>query len=139
MKCIDKERWLKYLKGEMEDNERVEITDHIEICERCREMAQKLSETLKILDSLDALDAEPQFATMVAGKIGKRHQVRPWERIVLPAIAATAAILSIVIGIFLGQSLYTSSQTDNSAITSTETAFQSYGAGPMNLNGNGGI
>ncbi|MBD3285197.1 hypothetical protein GF359_02270 [candidate division WOR-3 bacterium] len=110
MKCFNKKQWLKYLKGEADK----EIRNHIEECEKCRETAQRLMETYKTLNCLEGLDADPQFAAIVTAEIRKKHKVRTWERVVLPAVAAAAAAVSICLGIFLGHNLYAVMQVDNS-------------------------
>ncbi|MBN2380177.1 zf-HC2 domain-containing protein [candidate division WOR-3 bacterium] len=130
MKCIDKEKWLKYLKGEIDKTQREEIRGHIRECEKCRKMASQLTAAFESLDDLDGLNADPQFTTRLIGMIRKTHQVKPWERFLLPAVAATAALLSIFLGIFLGQNLYAVMQEEpNQANEAIESYY--YQSGPV--------
>jgi predicted anti-sigma-YlaC factor YlaD len=131
MKCIDKEKWLKYLKGEIDKTLGEEIRGHIRECEKCREMAKQLTAAFESLDALDGLNADPQFTTRLRGVIRKTHQVKPWERILLPTVAATAALLSIFLGIFLGQNLYTAMQEEESDQAYESIESYHYQGGPV--------
>lgn len=142
MNCLNKTQWLSYLKGEIEENERGELSRHLEQCAECRDLARELKmvfQTLDGLDKLDGLEPGPGFTAKVKQEILGLRQVRGWERILLPALASAAAVLSLGLGIFLGQSLYSMLHSDESTRNSTQTANLYYEGAAVEFYDNGGI
>jgi len=139
MKCIEKKKWLAYLKGELDECQRKELGEHLDQCPRCRELAGGLKMAFAELDNLEGLEPRPHFSAIIRQEVLNRQRVKWWQRVALPAVATAAAVLSIALGIFLGQSLYSMLHSDESTRNSTQTANLYYEGASVEFYDNGGI
>jgi anti-sigma factor RsiW len=106
MDCIDEKKISAYLDGELRDDERARIETHLEECAACRAGANELAAVSDALEVLDGLEPDPYFATRVKWVSTTRKQQGWFSRVLVPAAAATAAALSLLLGGFLGKALY---------------------------------
>lgn len=126
MRCVDKKRWLAYLKGELKEHQRRRLKMHLKQCSRCRKLAQELSFSYQALDVLDGLEPDIGFTTRVVQRARDRRQLKGWRRVILPAVATTIAVLSVALGIFLGQNIYVAMESETSSPTPEQTAYRTH-------------
>jgi anti-sigma factor RsiW len=138
MKCLDKKTWLSYLRGEMDEKLGREIRIHLESCSKCKALASELSIAYDSLDLIPAIKHDYSIISKVKLRIGETRQEKGWERAIVPAVAAFVGALSIVMGAFLGRSIYEIAQGDDSS-QDAYTSNVYYGGGVpnelMNLEG----
>ncbi|MBN2380172.1 zf-HC2 domain-containing protein [candidate division WOR-3 bacterium] len=129
MRHINKKRLSAYLDGELNENLRQEIKIHLEVCKYCQGLVAELKTVSQSLEILEDLDPTPFFSKRVRSKVLEKTQVRGWRKVMVPALASTAAALSIILGGFISQEMLgDSSGTD----TGTETELASYlGTSPV--------
>lgn len=106
MNCVDKKKISAYLDGELSEDERPRIENHLEECATCRAEADELAAVSDALDVLDGLEPDPYFAARVKRLATGRKQ-RGWlARTVVPIAATAAAATFLLLGGFLGQALH---------------------------------
>ncbi len=103
MTCIDGKILSAYLDGELPEEERPAIQEHLALCAACRREAAYLTFVSEVLDSLEGLEPSPYFAPRLKHLVSRRERMRRVGRI---AVAAAAAALSLLLGGFLGRALY---------------------------------
>lgn len=134
MKCIDKKRWLAYFKGEFREDEKRGFDLHLEQCESCRRKSREYSSSFKALGALESLEPDAGFTARTLESIRGHRQIKLWPRLVVPAVATAAAVLSVALGIFLGYELYSAmlnGQSDQQThLTSTYPVEAQYGVPP---------
>jgi anti-sigma factor RsiW len=106
MACIEEKKLSAYLDGELPEEERAAIREHLAICAACRREAANLSFVSEVLNSLEGLEPSPYFAPRLRHLLSRRERGRRVGRIVVGAAAAAAAALSLLLGGFLGRALY---------------------------------
>lgn len=106
MTCIDGKRLSAYLDGELPEEERVIVREHLALCAACRREAAYLAFVSEALGSLEGLEPSPYFAPRLKHLVSRRERGRRVGRIVVGAAAAAAAALSLLLGGFLGRALY---------------------------------
>jgi anti-sigma factor RsiW len=106
MDCIDKKKISAYLDGELPEDERARIEIHLEECAACRAEAEELTAVSNALDVLDGLEPDPYFASRVKRLALLQKQNGRLKRVLVPAAATAAAALSLLLGGFLGKTLY---------------------------------
>ncbi len=105
MACIDGKKLSAYLDGELPEEERPAIEEHLALCAACRREAAHLAFVSEALDSLEELEPSPYFAARLRHLVSGRERGRRVRRVVVAAAAAAAAV-SLVLGGFLGRALY---------------------------------
>jgi predicted anti-sigma-YlaC factor YlaD len=106
MACIDEKNLSAYLDGELPEEERATIREHLALCAACRREAAYLAFVSEVLDYLEVSEPSPYFAPRLKHLVSRREHGRRVGRIVVGAAAAAAAALSLVLGGFLGRALY---------------------------------
>jgi anti-sigma factor RsiW len=106
MACIDEKKLSAYLDGELPEEERPAVQEHLALCAACRREAARLAFVSEVLDSLEGLEPSPYFAPRLKHLVSRRERGRRVGRIVVAAAAAAAAALSLLLGGFLGRALY---------------------------------
>lgn len=139
MKCADKEILSAYLDGELSQTQKAEIRKHLEECEECRKVAAGLTSVCDVLDALEGLKPDIGFTSRLLEKVHDRRQVKGWHRVVLPAVATVAAVLSIALGVFLGYNLFEAMQNGTSTQNSEQTAYFYDEGAPMEFYNQGGL
>jgi|GEM_PF-1212203 len=104
MACIKGKKLSAYVDGELGEEARAVIREHLASCPACREKVARLSFVAKALDSLEGLEPGPYFARRIRLSV-----IRParggWSRRFVVGAAAAGA-LSLAFGWFVGRALY---------------------------------
>ena len=106
MACIDEKKLSAYLDGELPPEESAALEEHLARCAACREELSRLAFVSEALETLDGAEPDPYFAPRLK-RLAVAERGRGWaRRAFVPAAAAAAAALSLVLGGFLGRALY---------------------------------
>jgi anti-sigma factor RsiW len=106
MACIDQKKLSAYLDGELPPEENAALEEHLARCAPCREELSRLAFVSEALEALDGVEPGPYFAPRLK-RLAVGERGRGWvRRAFVPAAAAAAAALSLVLGGFLGRALY---------------------------------
>lgn len=113
MKCYKiKKRLSAYLDGEITEEERKIISEHLAGCEKCHEELAAFSKVQDSLRVLRGMDVPSYFMTRLRQQLREETQPLPFlERIrsvVISAGTAVAIIVSLFIGNQVGRTLYQS-------------------------------
>jgi anti-sigma factor RsiW len=107
MACIDEKKLSAYLDGELPPEESAALEEHFARCAACRDELSRLEAVSEALETLDGAEPDPYFAPRLK-RLAVAERSRGWaRRAFVPAAAAAAAALSLVLGGFLGRALYT--------------------------------
>ena len=106
MACIDEKKLSAYVDGELSREDAAAIREHLAHCAACREELSRLAFVSEALETLDGAEPDPYFAPRLK-RLAVAERGRGWaRRAFVPAAAAAAAALSLVLGGFLGRALY---------------------------------
>lgn len=106
MACIDEKKLSAYLDGELPPEESAALEEHLARCAACREELSRLAFVSEALETLDGAEPDPYFAPRLK-RLAVAERGRGWaRRAFVPAAAAAAAALSLLLGAFLGRALY---------------------------------
>jgi anti-sigma factor (TIGR02949 family) len=112
MKCSQVQRKLSaYLDGEVTDNERKVIEEHIKTCTQCNEELTSLAELGTTLESLKGIQVPAYFRARLRQRIKDDISVQitifdKIRRMVLPVAVTTALVVSLLCGSYIGRFLY---------------------------------
>ncbi|MGB3340442.1 MAG: zf-HC2 domain-containing protein [bacterium] len=100
-----------YLDGEIRDNERQLIEEHIKTCTQCSKELTALTELGTTLDTLKGIQVPTYFRAHVKQRIKDQAFVQiPFfekiRRVVFPLAATAAIVVSLLFGNYIGKSLY---------------------------------
>jgi len=124
MQCIQVKKMLpEYVLGEMDDNNREQIKQHLDHCENCRLAYNKLYKVSTLFEKLPENEPDEilksRFYTMLANVSESVLQRRPhnfyfsigdwWARRFVPQVAV--AVVSLLLGFFAGYTLSTNGET----------------------------
>jgi anti-sigma factor RsiW len=133
MKHPDRKKLSAFLDGELPEEERRGISEHLALCEECRKEAERLTDVLSVLEEARELEPSPWFLTDLKRRIrGERaeggSQIPLLERIkrlwipLVPLGATALLALSLFIGNVMGKVIY---PTTAYASTTSETLLGS--------------
>ncbi len=106
MACIDGKKLSAYVDGELPPEDAAAIGEHLARCAACRDELSRLAFVSEALETLDGAEPDPYFAPRLK-RLAVAERSRGWaRRAFVPAAAAAAAALSLVLGGFLGRALY---------------------------------
>lgn len=110
MKCKSiHKNLLFYLEGNMMEEKRREIAEHLQHCEACRNFEHELELTLGIIDSEKNMPVNPFFYTRLKAKLENQSapsfsQQRNFVlRFIQPAVFSLLMLIGIYAGIKIGQ------------------------------------
>jgi hypothetical protein len=106
MKHINERTMSKYFDGELGAAESAVVEEHLEGCARCREAFKQLGALSNKLDALPAAEPSPYFASRVKRAAAEKRNASLTTRVLIPIAATAATLASLVIGGYLGQSIY---------------------------------
>jgi hypothetical protein len=96
------DRLSAYLDGDLPEEEREGIAQHLRQCVRCAEEERALKETLALLRNLPARKAPPELLEGVRRRIGKERAKTPlWKKLLLPAHIKLPLEAAAVVLVFL--------------------------------------
>jgi anti-sigma factor RsiW len=129
MKCSrSKKKLSAYLDGEMPEQEREVISQHLQQCEECRGEVAAFSAVTDALNTIEGIEVPPYFMTRLRQQV--REQAKPvpfFQRIrglAVTAATAVAVVASLFIGNQAGKTLYRSiAQTPEPVIAETNNIF----------------
>lgn len=126
MKCSRiKRRLSAFLDGEVSEQERQFIKEHLKSCEHCQIELEKLSQVSDILDIIQEIEVSPYFITRLKQRIADQKQkslirlpLTEWiKRALVPAVTTLLVACSLFIGGQLGKAIY---QAGNEDVVGTE-------------------
>jgi anti-sigma factor RsiW len=129
MKCSQiKKKLSAYLDGEISDNEKRMITEHLKACAICQEELVILSRIKESLNVVDGMKVPSYFMTRLRQRIKDEKletvdQIPFLERIrrlAAPAATAAGVVVSLFVGSHMGRTLY-QEIADGSQQSGTET------------------
>ncbi len=106
MKHINERTLSKYFDGELDVVESATIEEHLEGCPQCREAYEQLVALFEKLNALPAAEPSPYFASRVKRAAAEKRTASLTTRVLIPVTAAAATLASLIIGGYLGQSIY---------------------------------
>src|SRR4030066_797412 len=96
------DRLSAYLDGDLPEQEREGIAQHLRKCARCAEEERALKETLSLLRNLPPGQAPPELLEGVRRRIGKDQAKTPlWKKLFLPAHIKIPLEAAAVVLVFL--------------------------------------
>jgi anti-sigma factor RsiW len=103
-----------YLDGELSEDERKSVAEHLETCRGCQTRLEELSRVSDSLDLLAKVSAPPFFAARVKRRISEQDRLRPFpvpfvervKRATVPVAAGVLLCFSVLIGGSLGKGIY---------------------------------
>ncbi|KPJ74000.1 hypothetical protein AMJ52_02345 [candidate division TA06 bacterium DG_78] len=115
MKCSEIKRKLSaFLDGEVSEEEKQIILEHLNTCDRCRKEFEALSQVSEVLEVIDEIQVSPFFVTHLKQRItGQKAKSRvhipfvEWiRRAAVPITAVVLIIISFLVGSNLGKVLH---------------------------------
>jgi anti-sigma factor RsiW len=106
MKHVNERTLSKYFDGELDVAESAVVEEHLKGCPRCHEAYEQLVSISEKLNVLPAAEPSPYFASRVKRAAAEARRAPLSSRILVPVAATAATLASLVIGGYLGQSIY---------------------------------
>jgi predicted anti-sigma-YlaC factor YlaD len=131
MKHPDRKKLSAFLDGELPEEDRLRITEHLSLCEECRREIDRLTDVMNVLGEAPSVEPSPWFLTDLKrrireDRIGDESRVPFLERVkrlwspLIPAGATALLALSLFIGNIMGRVIYpTAVHAGTSAISET--------------------
>lgn len=121
-------QFLDWFEKRLPEDERMAVENHLEHCGKCRNYYSKMASLIQIPDkeTFPVLEADPYLATRIKATAQKNtHKLRlsHWLRWVLVGAASSAAIL---LGVELGNGLYSATQSDTGTDVVTTSYYQAF-------------
>ena len=115
MKCSEVRRKLSaFLDGEVSEEEKQLILEHVKSCDLCRKELEALSQVSEVLEVMDEIQVSPFFITRLKQRIADQESkslVRlpfmEWIRhSTVPAFTTVLVCLSLLLGYYLGKTIH---------------------------------
>ncbi|MCP4230469.1 MAG: hypothetical protein GY771_10035 [bacterium] len=106
MEHLDERTLSKHLDGELGETRCIIVEGHLKECARCRREYEQLAALSEYLELLPVSEPGPYFTSRVKRAAAEEQRERLRSRFLVP-IATAASLISLVIGGYLGQSVYT--------------------------------
>lgn len=129
MKCFRiKKKLSAYLDGEMPEQERITISEHLKQCEECRAELAALSAVADALNTIEGMEVPPYFMTRLRQNVREQAKPVPFllriKSLAVTAATAFALVASLFIGNQAGKTLYQSiAQTPEPVMVETDDVF----------------
>jgi len=119
-----KKKLSAYLDGEMPEQERKIISEHLQQCDECRAELSALSAVGDALNTIEGMEVPPYFMTRLRQNIGEQAELVPFlqriKGLVVTAATAVAVVASLFIGNQAGKTIYQSiAQTPEPVLAET--------------------
>jgi anti-sigma factor RsiW len=114
MKCARiRKKLTAFLDGEVSEEEKRQISIHLEFCDRCRQELVELTQVADALSLIETAQVSPYFTARLKQRIADEKPRRHiyWSlreiirRAVIPVTAAVLVIFSFVLGHSLGKAI----------------------------------
>jgi len=130
MKCQQTEKYLlEYIEGQLPPGVQQEISAHLPECPYCTRLVARTRELWGGLAQVETHPVPAQFYVHVRQKIAQSSREMPWvnralhlHKLVIPTLASGIVLAGLLIGNFLGSSLW----QNISATDPTQTADAEY-------------
>lgn len=106
MKHVNERTLSKYFDGELDAAKSAVVEEHLQECPQCREAYEQLISLSEKLNVLPAVEPSPYFASRVKRAAAEKRSASLTTRLLIPVTAVAATLASLVIGGYLGQSIY---------------------------------
>jgi len=135
MKCEEIRRKLSaFSDNELNQEESELVREHLKECTGCAEELQAMSSVWGFVETAEGIEPSPYFWTKLSARIvqQEREKARPWsfwKRLIpspVPIAAAMALVLGLLVGTFVGRSLYPNGFHANEQDTAEALALTSF-------------
>jgi len=114
MKCSRIRRLSAFLDGEVTEEEKQHILEHLKTCPDCQKELEALHQVSDSLDSFEEIEPSPYFMIHLKQRIAEREArsfIRfpfvEWTRRVAVPVGTTALVIfSLFLGSYLGKAIY---------------------------------
>jgi len=107
MKHISEKTLSKYFDSELDEAETTAVAEHLDECLQCREIYEQFATLSAKLEVLPEMKPDPYFASRVKRAAAEERRTPLRSRLLIPVTATATTLVSLVIGGYLGQSVYT--------------------------------
>lgn len=125
---------LFFIEGETTNHETIYIEKHIEECNKCRQLYNRMSAEMNGLQSVKNVEAKPFMFTRVEARLAEKQRLSTgWSksRVLQPLLIAAGFFLGIYIGVMVALSIIPNARQQ--AATETENTVEQY-AGDLHIN-----
>jgi len=126
MNCsVVRKKLIFYIEGELESQEREQVSQHLADCEQCYHLYEKLQSTMKIAEKRKPIEPNPFLYTRIKERLDamektkQRTEIPVYQKILRPIILSLVLLLGLYGGNRLGN-FYESSQIQTYSTPSTE-------------------
>lgn len=129
MKCSRiKKKLSAYLDGEVSEQERRMISEHLKLCEECKAEFTAMSSVGDALKTLEGFETPPFFMTRLRQAVSEQERSVPFlqrmRSLAVSAATAIAVIASLFIGNQAGKTIYQSiARTPETVTAETSDVF----------------
>ena len=141
MKCeLIKRKISALIDRELSKDEEFNVAEHLKQCQACRLELEKLTELRNILVRIPNIEMPYYFRTRLMQSINdyaviSQSLVEKLRRLVLPAAASAAVILSLALGNYIGKNLYpilaAGAQPENESVEVLDFALNNFPGGSL--------
>ncbi len=135
MKCEETKRKLSaYQDNELSQEETERIRRHLSKCRACAEDLQAINLAWDFLQAGETIEPAPYFWTRLSARIAEQEKGRGfasklWKKLIanpVPAFTAAALVLGLLLGNFVGRTLYPNGHAAAAEATAEALAINSF-------------
>ena len=93
MGCLDEDRWLAFLRGDILSKENDEMAEHLYSCERCLELYSNCAEN-------NLIETDDDYADDVLSKLKRKNKDEHMKNFIKYVIAASLTLVLYSTGVF---------------------------------------
>jgi anti-sigma factor RsiW len=103
MNCSKTKKKLSaYLDGEISEQERHMISEHLKLCSECQAELAAMSSVSDALETLEGFEVPPFFITRLRQGIREQERPVPFFKRIRSVAISTATALGVIISLFIG-------------------------------------